>query len=291
MLAGSTSPFPAWASSGLPSSGHTGQSDLRSLYIRAVFDPVAAAPVRNPWLMPLRRGAGGASGLICFPYGGGSAAVFHGWGERLPAGVELHGVQLPGRTTRVFEPAYTSLPPLVDALVQALGPALRRPTVLFGHSMGALLAFELARELRRRGAPGPVALILSGCPAAHLPIGSRVHDLPEPELLARLVRLGGTPPELLQDRELLDLVLPAVRADFAVAETYRHSAEPPLDVPIAAFAGRHDEHAAVDDVDAWREHTSAGFTLDVLPGEHFFIHTEADRFLDLLGRRVAELLP
>jgi surfactin synthase thioesterase subunit len=291
MLAGSTSRPPAGPPV-LLSFGRAGQSDLRRLYIRGVYEAAAAVPERSPWLTPLRRGQPAAeAGLICFPYGGASAAVFHGWGERLPAAVDVHAVQLPGRTARLFEPPFTSLPALVEALAEALAPALARPTVMFGHSIGALLAFELTRELRRRRGRAPAALFLSACPAPHIPIRTRLHELPEPDLIAQLAALGGTPAELLADRGLLDLVLPAVRADFELAETYSYAPEPPLELPIAAFAGRGDEHAGVDAVGAWREHTTAAFTLDVLGGGHFFIHAEAERLLDLICRRLAEVLP
>jgi surfactin synthase thioesterase subunit len=233
--------------------------------------------MQSRWLLPVHRRVDAPIRLLCLPYSGASAASFVDWRGYVPACVDAQAVQLPGRANRLREPPYSSLPRLVEALTDALLPQLAHPTVLFGHSMGALLAFELARSLRRRDAPAPLALLLSGCRAAHLPSRTRLHDLPQDELLARLAALGGAPAAVLDNRDLLDLLLPALRADLEVAETYRHETESPLDVPIVAFAGDADEQATAADVRAWCVHTTAGCAVEIFAGAHFFLQGAAFR--------------
>jgi medium-chain acyl-[acyl-carrier-protein] hydrolase len=238
------------------------------------------------WLAPVSPRPRAAFRLVCFPYGGGSAASFHGWRDWLPANFDTYAVQLPGRANRLREPPRRSLRPLVEELADALGPDLRRPTVVFGHSLGALLAFELARALRRRGDPPPLTLLLSGCRAAHVPPRTRWGELDDDDFVAFVARLGGTPPEVLRNRELLELALPALRADLELFETYRHEPEPPLDVPIAAFAGTDDDQAPVEDVREWRLHTAAGFSFDLLPGGHFFLDHAGTVFAERVVSRL-----
>jgi medium-chain acyl-[acyl-carrier-protein] hydrolase len=240
------------------------------------------------WLAPVSRRPHAAFGLVCFPYGGGSAAGFHGWGAWLPASFDAYAVQLPGRANRLREPPRRSLPGLVEELADVLAPALKRPTILFGHSMGALLAFEVARVLRRRGDPEPRALLLSGCRAAHVPARTRWRELDDEDFVAVLATLGGTPAEVLENRELVELALPALRADLELAETYRHEPEPPLEVPIAAFAGTDDELATPEDVRGWCRHTEAGFSLDVFVGGHFFLDDAGTAFRERVVRRLTD---
>lgn len=214
--------------------------------------------------------------LFCFPYAGGGISVFQSWPEALPAAVEVCSPELPGRDTLIGQPAFTRVPPLVRRLVPAVEALLDIPFVFFGHSMGALLAFELTRELRRLGAPLPELLLVSGHRAPHLPDPrARLHGLPDPEFLAELRRLEGTPAPALANGELMQLFLPLLRADFELSEKYEYTSESPLDVPIAAWAGSEDAEVSVAEVAAWREHTSGAFRFEELPGTHFFIHGSA----------------
>ena len=211
--------------------------------------------------------------LFCFPYAGAGALIFRNWSDGLPADVEVCPVQLPGRGTRLMEHPSTLLSPLVEALAQALVPLLDRPVAFFGHSLGALVSFELARRVRRRYGVHPVRLFVSAGRAPQIPPrGPLIHNLPEKEFLAELRRLNGTPSELLNNEELMEIMLPLLRADFAVYETYVYSTEPPLNCPISAFGGLQDHRVNGTDLEAWRAQTSVSFSLRMFPGDHFFLN-------------------
>jgi surfactin synthase thioesterase subunit len=210
--------------------------------------------------------------LFCFPYAGAGALIFRTWSDGLPADVEICPVQLPGRGTRVRELPFTQLSPLVEALAQALAPLLDRPFAFFGHSLGALVSFELARRVRRQYGVHPVRLFVSAGRAPQIPHrGPPIHALPEKEFLAELRRLNGTPSELLGHEELMAIMLPLLRADFAVYETYVYSTEPPLSCPISVFGGLHDHRVNNSDLEAWGAQTDVSFSLRMLPGDHFFL--------------------
>jgi medium-chain acyl-[acyl-carrier-protein] hydrolase len=228
--------------------------------------------------------------MFCFPYAGGGASIYRGWGASLPADLEVCPVQLPGRESRLRDQPFTLSEPMVKAAADALQPYFDLPFVFFGHSMGAGVAFELARELRRRGRTQPVQLFVSGRRAPHLPAREEpIHDLPEPEFLVKLRELNGTPEEVLQHEELMRLLLPILRADFAVNETYEYTEEEPLDAGISAFGGLGDEEVTREDVEAWKQHTRGRFRMRMLPGDHFFIHSAKDLILESLARDLGEI--
>jgi surfactin synthase thioesterase subunit len=209
--------------------------------------------------------------LFCFPFAGAGASVFRSWAAELPPDIELMAVQLPGRETRIGEVAVGDVDALVTAAADGLAELLRPPFAFYGHSMGALLAFELARRLHAARGVLPEIVLVSGYRAPHLPDESRpVHELPDHELLVEMQSFAGIPDEVLADPELRSLFLPILRADFRVCETYAYRAAPPLLCPIAGFAGSDDEHAPAESMAGWAEHTTANFTLQVLPGDHFF---------------------
>src|SRR2546421_56050 len=222
--------------------------------------------------------------LFCFPYAGGSASIFHSWSDALPSQIEVCPVQLPGRERRLREPPFTRLAPLLQALTQALRPYMNMPFALFGHSMGALISFELARELRRQDNSGPVHLFVSGSRAPQKPDPDPpVHALPEEKFIEKLRRLNGTPEAVVQNPELMMLVLPILRADFALYETYVYLTEEPLNCPISAFGGLQDNRLGRDDLVAWRDQTRMSFSLDMFPGNHFFLHTAQTLLLSVLS--------
>jgi medium-chain acyl-[acyl-carrier-protein] hydrolase len=228
--------------------------------------------------------------MFCFPYAGGGASIYRGWAGSLPADLEVCPVQIPGRESRLRDQPYDRLEPMIRALADILPQYLDLPFVFFGHSMGALISYELTRELRRRGQPLPLHLFVSGRRAPHVPPRENpIHDLPDQEFFEELRRLNGTPEEVLQHEELMKLLTPILRADFAVNETYVYTEEPPLDQGISAFGGLGDEEISREDVAAWSDHTRGRFRLRMLPGDHFFINSGKDLVLESVARDLAEL--
>jgi medium-chain acyl-[acyl-carrier-protein] hydrolase len=241
------------------------------------------------WFVRPRPDPGAALRLFCFPYAGGGAPVFHPWREALPPAVEVCAVQAPGRGVRLGERPFTRLLPLVAALGGAIQSLLDRPFAFFGHSIGGLIAYELAHHLRAVDGPAPAWLFVAGCNPPQLPNPHPpIHDLPDDDLIDELRALDGTPETVLDHKELMALMLPALRADFALLETYRYRPRPPLAMPIVAFGGADDRRAPPDGLDAWREQTSVGFELHVLPGGHFFLHSEQDRLLGVVVDALGE---
>lgn len=217
--------------------------------------------------------------LFCFAYAGGGASAFRTWPDGLPGGVELCAVQLPGHESRLREDAHRRVGPLVSALAEVIGPQLDRPFAFFGHSMGALIAFELARELRRRSMPQPVRLSPAAFRAPQLPNPNiRIHHLPE-EMLTVVLRREGVPEQVLQNAELMAALLPTLRADFELCDTYSHRPEAPLGYPLSIFGGVDDVRVPPPDLQGWRDHTTAGSSVSLLPGSHFFLHTAQDALL------------
>ncbi|HEX7239288.1 MAG TPA: thioesterase domain-containing protein [Longimicrobiaceae bacterium] len=228
----------------------------------------------DPWVLRRPPNPGARLRLFCFPYAGGGASIYRSWGQSLPPEVDVCPVQLPGRESRMREAPFDRVAPLVEMLADALAPHMDLPFAFYGYSNGALIGFELARELRRRGRRGPVHLFVAACPAPHLPDKDPpVHALPEDELIQEFRRLGGTPEEILQNTELMKLLVPLLRADSAIHETYVHAAEEPLDVPVTATGGVNDPKADREEMEAWKLHTSGGFQVRMMAGDHFFIHS------------------
>jgi medium-chain acyl-[acyl-carrier-protein] hydrolase len=213
--------------------------------------------------------------------------MFRNWSNALPADVELCPVQLPGRSNRLFERPFTELSVLVEALAQTLSPLLDKPFALFGHSLGALVGFELARQLRRQYDVNPVHLFVSaGCAPQVLPRGVPIHGLPEHEFSKEIRRLNSIPTQILEHEELMESILPRLRADFTIYETYRYSVGPPLNCPISAFGGLDDGKVRRVDLEAWRDQTTASFSLQMVPGGHFFVNTTQPLLLQMLSQEL-----
>jgi len=232
--------------------------------------------------------------MFCFPYAGGGASAYRGWAGSPGAlpDVEVCPVQLPGREGRLREAPFERPELLVQALADALQPYFRDlPFVFFGHSMGAMLSFELARELRRRGQALPLHLFVSGRRAPQEPDHDEpIHELPEPEFIEKIRELNGTPEEVLQHAELMKLLIPVLRADFSVNETYVYKEEEPFEIGISSFGGLGDKEVSREQAAAWKDHTRGRFRLRMLPGDHFFIHANRDMVLEAVARDLAEVL-
>jgi surfactin synthase thioesterase subunit len=201
-------------------------------------------------------------------------------------------VQFPGREERAAEPTIASWPDLVAPLASALAAMLDRAFVFYGHSLGAVVSFEVARWLRRHRGIGPSRLLVSGRRAPHLPDHDpSMWDASDEEMITRLRELRGTPPEILGNPELFALIAPRLRADFRLADTYRYEADEPLACPITAFGGTDDPECRDERLDGWSQHTCGGFTKFVLDGDHFFLHSREHELLALIRRELLRTPP
>jgi len=244
----------------------------------------------NPWLYYFEPRPKASVRLFCFPYAGGTALVYRPWAQKFPASVEVVAIQLPGRATRIKEPPISKLTDLVEPIASALAPFLDKPFAFFGHSMGAVISFEVARFFRRQGHALPRHMFVSGRSAPQLSRENPpLYNLPKEELLAELQQLEGTPREVLEHPELMDLMLPVLRADLSVCDTYEYTEEAPLACPITALGGLQDFDVSRRTIEAWREQTSAKFTLRMLQGNHFFIHSNESLLMNLLTTQLGLL--
>jgi medium-chain acyl-[acyl-carrier-protein] hydrolase len=243
----------------------------------------------NPWVVPSKARGGEGLRLFCFPYAGGGPHIFRTWRQHLPLYVEVCPVQLPGHNGRLGEKAFTQLPPLVAALASGLRPLLDLPFAFFGHSLGAMISFELARHLRREGGPEPFHLFVSGSRAPQVPSTEPpTYDLPDDEFIEELKRLNGTPEELLEHEDLMKLMLPILRADFSICQTYSYTPEPALECPITAFGGEDDSETSEGRLEAWREQTNAHFRMHVYTGDHFFINAAQPLILHAISQELQQ---
>ncbi|PPS45741.1 thioesterase II family protein [Chroococcidiopsis sp. TS-821] len=217
--------------------------------------------------------------LFCFPYAGGGTISFRSWKRNLP-GLEVCAIELPGRGTQRKLPPFTQIEPLVQAITASILPHLNKPFAFFGHSMGAIVSFELTRFLRKNYGIEPIHLFVSGRRAPQISSEAPfIHTLPEPEFLAKLRHLNGTPEVVLNNAELMELLSPIIRADFAVVETYVYTEESPLNCPITAFGGLQDPEVNLTELEAWGQQTNATFSVEMLPGDHFFLHSAENLLL------------
>lgn len=245
----------------------------------------------NPWLVFPKPNPHAIFRLFCFSHAGGGALSFRAWAGKLPPSIEVISIQLPGREDRIHEPLFTQMEPLVRAVAQELSPLLTKPFACFGHSMGAILAFELSRQLRRLGEPVPALLFASGHPAPQIPSTETItYNLPAPEFVEELKRLNGTPKEAFEHPELIQLMLPLLRADFEICQTYCYTEEPPLNCPISAFGGFEDQYVTRESLNAWKSQTTNAFIARMLPGDHFFLHTSKMHLLQKIAYDIHRLI-
>ncbi len=232
--------------------------------------------VHNRWIGGRNNPAAGPP-MMCFTYAGGSTGTFRGWEDDLPANVRP--IVLPGRDGRIDEPAYTRLAPLIADLVEHVGPQVTSETVFFGHSMGALVAFEFTRELRRRGMATPRKLLLSAFRAPHLESDRRpIHGWPD-DVLQAVLRREGVPAATLANPQIMAALLPTLRADLELCETYEFVDDEPLDIPFAVYGGSDDVRVLPSALSEWDRHTSRGATYLTITGPHLFVNVSRDELL------------
>jgi surfactin synthase thioesterase subunit/glycosyltransferase involved in cell wall biosynthesis len=221
--------------------------------------------------------------LVCFPYAGAGALAYRTWIAPLSPAVSVCPVRLPGRETRINEEPLQNMAALVTALEAAIAPYLDHPFAFFGHSMGAVIAFELTRSLRRHYKTLPVALHVSGARAPQFRLNWTPPPVPDDrELLEQLRRLDGVPAEVLENPQVMEYALPVLRADTALFRNYVYTPEPPLPLPIFAYGGRSDPNVSAEQVEAWREQTTTTFVRREFEGGHFFINSASEEFLRTL---------
>lgn len=244
----------------------------------------------NPWL-PRRRAADARLRLHAFPCAGGGSTLLHGLVPHLAAGIELVPLRLPGRERRLAEPAAERMDELVDGLEQGLAEEFAHPHAFLGHSLGALVAYELARRRRARGAAGPAHLVVCASRAPQrVAVRAPIGGLADGDFLDAVEALGGLPAQVRQHTELLPLVLPALRADFRLYESYRFEPGPELDLPLTVLGGRSDRSLEPADLEAWRERTHGPTELHWFAGGHFFLQEDPAAVAALLNARLAPLV-
>jgi surfactin synthase thioesterase subunit len=241
---------------------------------------------RVPDSLPVRQ----CMKLLFFSYAGAGAQVFRQWHRFLPPEAGMCLAHLPGKGPHWGEPGFTALRPLVERIVDSLPPFLSGPVAFYGHSMGALTAFEVARETRRRFGVEPVHLFISSRRAPQIPsLRPRTFDLPDHEFIARLKSLDPGGKQLPEDPALIQLFLPLIRADFQIVETYEYVPDLPLSCPITVYGGTLDSEAPLERLSAWQAQTTGPCTVKQFPGGHFFIHDRTTNFLDTFAGDVAHL--
>lgn len=244
----------------------------------------------NRWLVGGRGDSAATIRLFAFSYAGGGASVFRQWNRLLPPHIDTYAVQLPGRETRFTDPRLTRFTDAVEAIADALRPSFDRPFAFFGHSLGGSLAFETARHLRRLNAPVPMHLFVSGCSAPQIKERKEEYSkLSNNEFLQVVQKYGGIPNEVLQHTELLELMLPVLRADFSLFESYHYVEEAALDFPITAFGGLEDGETPQENLAAWKTQTVKAFRLRMFQGGHFYLQAAQSQLLDEIARDLARL--
>ncbi|GIG88303.1 thioesterase II family protein [Plantactinospora endophytica] len=241
--------------------------------------------VTNDWFLRYAAAPRATLRLVCFPHAGGGAAAYRRWAELVPESIEVIGVQYPGRQNRYGEPVIDDMTTLVDEIVAAAERELSGPVALFGHSMGAVVAFEVARRWQAGDSITVRRLFASAGPAPSARRSLGVHLRDDDGLVAYVRELGGDA-ELLELDEIRQLTLPMVRSDLRLIETYRYAAGEPLNCPVTAFVGDRDHTFTTADARHWVLHTSAGLEVRSLPGGHFYLDDQADRLVPMLVERL-----
>jgi medium-chain acyl-[acyl-carrier-protein] hydrolase len=263
----------------------------------SIAKPAGIAPgidevrTMNRWIIEGNVNPNARMRLFCMPYAGAGASIFHPWRRGTLSEAEICAIQLPGRESRILDKPFSSIVPLVKDLADAIETRLDKPFAFFGHSNGALICFELARLLRRRNLQLPFALIASGHNAPDLPlVKAPIAHLPEEEFLHSLKRLNGVPKEIETNREIMELLLPTLRADISVAETYQYFPEEPLDCPILAVYGMNDPETDYESILAWQRQTKRAFSAHMMPSDHFFLNSCRRELLGYISQYLSDLL-
>jgi surfactin synthase thioesterase subunit len=235
------------------------------------------------WIRSFQPVRPGAVRLICLPHAGGSASFYLPLAEALAPAVGVLAVQYPGRQDRRRETSIATIEELADQVHEVLRPIAGEPLALFGHSMGAVVAFEVARRLRRAGSLAPIRLMVSGRRPPSAYRNERVHRLPDADLIAELRLLGAPNLELLSDPEIAAMVMPSIRSDYQAIESYRYRLGPKLDCPMTVLVGDQDPRVSVAEARSWAQHTTGATEVQVFPGGHFFLAEQLGRVANVVA--------
>jgi medium-chain acyl-[acyl-carrier-protein] hydrolase len=228
--------------------------------------------------------------LFCFPYAGGAANSFRRWPDQLPPFVEVFALQLPGREVRIREKPFTRMEPMLEVITPIVRSLIDKPFALFGHSMGAMIVWELACELKRKHGLEPAHLCVSGRRAPQVPeTRPPIHNLPDAEFTQELIRFNGLPREVIEHGEMMELIRPMLRADFEVCETYTSPCELRLGCPITVFGGVEDPDETRERIAPWCERTTKSCNIHMLPGDHFFLHSSEKLLTDVLSQELIRI--
>ena len=246
---------------------------------------------QNKLLVTLNKPLNTGLRLFCFPYAGRGASVFADWSNYLPKGIELIAIQLPGRETRINELPFQSLSEMVDQIADEISGDAVLPYAFFGYSMGALVGFEVIRRLRQLKIQQPVRLFVCCFRAPQLKDRDPpIHLLPKPELIREIKRLGGTPDEVFDYPELVELLIPIIRRDIQICETYEYKIQEPLDCPISAYGGLQDKKLNETEIKNWAAQTSSSFETKMFRGDHFFLKEEKRALLETISNKLKRFL-
>jgi surfactin synthase thioesterase subunit len=230
----------------------------------------------------------GKSKMFCLPFAGGGASVFNGWIKAMKDQMTICPIQLPGREERIMEQPYIEMEDLVQDIVQAILPYMNDQVYIFGHSMGAKIAFEVEKELEKQGEKTNL-LVISGSRVPHIPEPNPIYHLPDDEFERELGRFEGTPKEIMESKELLAFFLPVLRADFTLYEIYYSKDVFQLKCPILALGGENDREADLEEIKSWGMYTDSDFRYRMFKGGHFFIRESEDEVLDELKAAIRNL--
>lgn len=228
--------------------------------------------------------------LFCFPYVGGNSNIFRTWSNYLPASVEICAIELPGRGKRIMDAPLSDIDTLIDILITVFKPYLNEPFAFFGHSMGALISFELTRKIRQKYNIEPDRLFVSGHRAPQIPNPETpIYDLPEADFIEQLRSIKGTPQAVLENDEMMKIIMPVLRADFEICDTYIYTPDVPLNCSIIAFGGDRDKGTKRGKLRAWQNQTKGSFSKYILSGNHFFLHSAQKDLLELLSQQLSSV--
>ncbi|MBE2197923.1 MAG: thioesterase [Anaerolinea sp.] len=243
--------------------------------------------LNNPWCTYVKENKHAKVKLFCFHHAGGRAMLFRDWQTMSRPEIQIIPVELPGRGSRLREDFFVQLQPLVSQLADTLQPFNDKPFAFFGHSMGALISFELARYLRYKNRNMPAHIFISAHRAPHLPqTHEPYYKLPENIFLKKLQEISGTPSEVLDNPEFLELLLPIIRADFEICDTYHYHQERPLNCPITVFGGKQDPVVSASLLPQWEIHTANKFEFYAFHGHHFYIHQAQQLIVEIIGHKL-----